>query len=145
MLNNKTLYKMFYDPKELLKVSKFIKNNKHLIESKIKNQTIEHYTPSATPGIDEKVIEEITAGILIVWMIAFVIALILWVWALIAIIKYWNVLPTWAKVLGLICILTPIGGPIFTLIIVYMGKESGNGSGNGSNISRFYGKRSSCY
>lgn len=53
----------------------------------------------------------------------FLISLILWVWALIALMRNWHKLPTWAQVLGLLFLLGFFVGPIGTLIIVYVARN----------------------
>jgi hypothetical protein len=58
------------------------------------------------------------------FMILFILSIAFWIFALVILFKYWNVLPSWARALGLIGIL-PIFpfGPILTVIAVYIGKE----------------------
>lgn len=52
-----------------------------------------------------------------------VLVMTVWVWAVIVLIQYWDKLPSWAKVAGLLSLLTEYGGPVVTLIIVYIAKE----------------------
>jgi hypothetical protein len=54
-------------------------------------------------------------------------ALVLWIWAIVMLVKYWEVLPEWAKVVGILGVLpiVPVG-PIVTIVVVYIGKESGH-------------------
>ena len=46
---------------------------------------------------------------------------ILWIYGLFITIKYWYQLPTWAKILAVLGLL--FGGPIVTIIAVYIGKN----------------------
>jgi hypothetical protein len=58
--------------------------------------------------------------ILILW-----IAIILWFIALFLLVKFWNKMPVWARVLGLICLVPKVpAGPIFTIIIVLVSKRN---------------------
>ena len=52
------------------------------------------------------------------------VSLALWIWALVAIIKFWNYMPTWARVVSLLALLAGIGGPVVSLIVVYASKTS---------------------
>jgi hypothetical protein len=54
----------------------------------------------------------------------FVVIIALWVWAIVVLIKNWKQLPPWAKTLGVIGLVPGLpGGPIMTLIVVYIGKQ----------------------
>jgi hypothetical protein len=65
-------------------------------------------------------------ALLILGIILF-LTLGIWIWALVVLVKYWQVLPDWAKIVGIIGILPIIPfGPIITLLCVYIGKNSGN-------------------
>lgn len=47
-----------------------------------------------------------------------------WIWAIIALINYWKLIPTWAKILGILGIFPVIPfGPILTLVVVYASKN----------------------
>jgi hypothetical protein len=48
----------------------------------------------------------------------------IWIWALVWTMKYWKVLPGWAQALSIIGLLGVVGGPIMTLIVVYIGKNA---------------------
>ena len=77
------------------------------------------------------------------WGVAFtlvivVIALALWVWALVVTIKYFSVVPAWAQVLAVLGLLG-FGGPVLTLIVIYIGK------GMHTKSSRMCGRKSSAY
>ena len=90
-------------------------NNKDLIKAYLNNQPIENY------GDDSSTIMGFSIGIFLFILLA---SIILWIWALVVLIKYWKMLPDWAKVLGIIGVLPILpGGPIMTLIAVYIGKQ----------------------
>jgi hypothetical protein len=55
-----------------------------------------------------------------IWLIA----LVIWSFALYVLIKYWNKIPTLSKYLGVIFLISGIGGPILTIIIVYISKDN---------------------
>lgn len=90
--------------------------NKHtyILQAKMKGETIEGYDGNAGDFLVS------FWGILIV-----VLALGLWIWALVVTIKYFKVLPIWAQILGILG-LVGFGGPILTLIVVYIGKSMGS-------------------
>ena len=92
--------------------------NKPLIQAYLKNQTIENYGDGDT---NDSTILGLSIGIFITFLL---IQIALWIWAIIVLVKYWKYLPDWAKVLGILGVL-PIffGGPILTLIVVYVGKK----------------------
>ncbi len=89
--------------------------NKPLIQAYLRNQHVEQY------GNDDTTIMGLGIGVFITFLL---IQVALWIWAIIVLVKYWKFLPDWAKVLGIIGVL-PIffGGPILTLIVVYVGKR----------------------
>jgi len=59
--------------------------------------------------------------------IVLLFSLALWIWAIVILVKYWKVLPQWAKVVGIIGLLPMVPlGPIVTIVVVYIGKESGH-------------------
>ncbi len=62
-----------------------------------------------------------------VLLVILVISLILYVWALVILIKYWNALPEWAKIVGILGLIPAIPlGPLVTIIVVYIGKDAGS-------------------
>ena len=107
-------------------LSKFNKH-RYILQAKMKGETIEGYSD---PGDTGAFFTSIW-GILII-----VLALGLWIWGLVVTIKYFKVLPVWAQILGILG-LVGFGGPILTLIVVYIGKSMGpsksSGMGHGHN------------
>ena len=51
-----------------------------------------------------------------------VIFLAIWIWAITVLIQKYDTLPTWAKVIGIICATNPAFS-VITLIIVYSAKK----------------------
>jgi len=81
---------------------------------------IENYYNDPASNKDVKV-----AGMYIgLFMALFAIFIIMWIWAVIALIQNWKYMPTWAQVVGLLGVLpvVPIIGPVATLIVVYAHK-----------------------
>jgi len=95
------------------------RDNKPIIDAYLKNQSIE--------GANDNVGKIMGFGVGIFVVIALVVV-VLWFWALYATIKFWSVLPTWAKViavLGLFFGWTYGIGTVITLIVVYASKGKG--------------------
>ena len=66
------------------------------------------------------------------FLIIFAIALAIWIWALVALIQNWNRLSDLVKIIALVTLLG-VGGPVVTLIIVYV-MRNGNGNGKRSSV-----------
>jgi len=108
-------------------------NNKSLIHSYLQNNKIENYMHNPQPDVpqpptdpqadaDTKKILGLEIG---VFLFLFVVIIALWVWAIVVLVKNWKQLPPWAKTLGVIGLVPGLpGGPIMTLIVVYIGKQS---------------------
>jgi hypothetical protein len=97
--------------------------NKHryILQAKMKGETIEGYSDVGDSGA----FFTSFLGILII-----IIALVLWVWALVVTVKYFSVLPIWAQILSILG-LVGFGGPVLTLIVVYIGKSMGPSKSSG--------------
>jgi len=102
--------------------------NKEQIHAYLQNKTVEGYNSN---GPDNNTsIAYVGVGVFITIL---VVSLIIWIWALVVTIKYWKVLPVWARfvaILGLIPIIP--GGPIVTLVVVYVAKETKRGTKRGT-------------
>jgi hypothetical protein len=85
---------------------------KHTLITKLKGQSIEGYSDD-----DPAPFFGTFFGILII-----IIALAIWIWALVITIKYFNIIPIWAQILSVLG-LFGIGGPILTILVVYIGKN----------------------
>jgi hypothetical protein len=93
---------------------KEFRDNKPLIQAHLKGQSVEGLT-----NTDARIMGMgITS-----FLILFLIATAIWIWAIVSLIKYWSVLPDWAKIVGILSILGILGGPIVTLIVVYIAKQ----------------------
>jgi len=89
------------------------RENKPLINAYLKNQSVE--------GLDDD--SGMIAGMGVgMFLLFFVLNVGIWIWAVVVTIKHWNQLPVWAQVLAIIGLLTGVGGPVMTLIVVYIGK-----------------------
>jgi hypothetical protein len=96
----------------LIELFKAYKDNKHVINAHINNQTIEGYSRDT----DNTVILGMTLEI---FLLFFIISLVLWICALVLLINNWNIIPEWAKVVGVLGLLPIIpGGPIVTIVLV---------------------------
>lgn len=100
-----------------------LKKNRPLVESYLKGDIVEGF--KTTDGPD--VVVGMGVG---VWLSIIVVAIGLWIWALVVTLKYFKVLPEWAQILAILG-LFGFGGPILTLIVVYIGKGMGKGMTSG--------------
>jgi hypothetical protein len=99
----------------LLNLMKEYKDNKPIIDAYISGSSIEGMH-------DDMRFLGLTVG---VFVTMFIISLLVWIWAIVVTMKYWKQLPSWAQILAVIGLLSGIGGPLMTLVVVYIGKESG--------------------
>ena len=68
----------------------------------------------------------VAGGLVIVFVVLFLLALALWLCAVIFLAKYWRKLPSWAQIIGILGVLPIIPlGPVATLIVVFIGKGAG--------------------
>ena len=59
----------------------------------------------------------------VVISVALLVSLVIWIWALVVTVKYWNVLPPWAQVVSVLGLLPVVPmGQIVSLVVVYIGK-----------------------
>lgn len=101
----------------IFNMMKEFRENKPIIEAYLKNQSVE--------GSNDTV--NVIAGLSIgMFLTLIMLGIAIWVWAIVVTIKYWNQLPVWAQILAIIGLLTGVGGPIMTLIVVYVGKDQGH-------------------
>ena len=99
------------------------KNNKSLIDSYLKNNSIEEYKHKNDDS-DLKPVGTILGMGIGLFLFFLLLVVGLWIWAIVVLIKYWTKLPTWAKALGVIGLVPGLpGGPVLTLIVVYIGKQ----------------------
>jgi hypothetical protein len=102
-------------------------NNKDLIKAYLSNKSIENYAPTTDQVDLNKSMNNVTTILgfgVGIFILIFLISLGIWIWAVVVLIKYRKELPGWAQVLGIIGVLPILpGGPILTLIAVYVGKD----------------------
>ena len=121
-----------YGKYSMFNMMKEFQENKELILAKLKNQPIECYTDNNNNNNNKnknKNDDNDQIMGLSVWLfiLLLIINTFLWIWALVVLIKFWSILPSWAQVIGILSILG-LGGPIVTLIVVYIGKNNGKTS-----------------
>ena len=107
----------------LLKLLNAYSENKDFIHAYLKKQPIEGYKDDTdTVTVNNSAILGMTVEI---FLIILIISISIWVFALVLLINNWNVLPDWAKVVGVIGVL-PIFpfGSIVTIISVLASKSS---------------------
>jgi len=149
-MKKEDFHKALYDPKYYTELVKYIKDNKDLVHAALRNENVEHFRVSkksklsklkskATDSDTESVEVDpaAAAGIILLGLFILLFASIIWLWALIALIKYWNLLPTTVQAIGVISLITGLGGPIVTLVLVYIFKNKGNGVNPVTKISSF--------
>ena len=106
-----------YSPQNMARV---YRDNKPAVDAYLAGKPIEAYDSD-----DDK-----AGGIAVVLLMLFLgtIGLVIWIWALVVLLKYWNQLPQWAQVVGVLAQLGVLGGPIVTLLVVYIAKGKGGSS-----------------
>ena len=89
--------------------------NRILINSTLQGKSIENY------GDENSTIMGVSVVIFVVMLI---VSIGIWIWALVATVTYWKLLPDWAKVVSILGLIPIIpGGPIVTLVVVYIAKQ----------------------
>jgi hypothetical protein len=88
------------------------------------NNYKEQYDPNVDPAnatTSNAAFLGLTLGLFITVII---VAFGIWAVALFLLIKYWKVLPQWAKVLGILGVIPVVPfGPIVTIVVVLVGKQ----------------------
>ena len=103
------------------------KENKPLIDAYIKRQSVENFNGDGGDGgdgIDPTTTDGTILGVSIgIFLLLLLVSIAIWIWAIVVLIKYWNQLPDWAKVLGVLGVIPAVPlGPVVTLICVYVAK-----------------------
>ena len=117
-----------------LNMLKVYKDNHVLINAKLQGKTIEGYTGTDDEIMDLKGLGMITFSF---FMFLFLITGIIYIWAVVITVKYWKDLSDIARVFAILG-LFGLGGPVVTIIIVYVSKGSGNSAkliANGSGYN----------
>ena len=93
------------------------RKNKDLINSYLHGEKIE--------GFDKN--SSVIMGLSIsLFILVLLLVIIIQIWALVLLVRYWNVIPLISKVLGVLG-LFGVGGPLLTIIVVYVGIGSKKG------------------
>jgi len=102
-----------YSVFSLLKV---YRDNKSVIETYLSGNTKE--------GLDDDDHQPFESyGGLVAFLIMLLITLPIFIWAIVWTFKYWDILPDWAKVIALLGLFGGSGGPIMTLVAIYIAKN----------------------
>jgi len=112
---------MLYGKYSLFSMLKEARDNKHIIEAYIKKQPIEGLDDDDDYNQDTMFFG-LGVGL---GLFLLAVSLAIWIWALTVTIKYWKMLPVWARILAVIGLVSGFGGPIMTLIVVYAAKDQG--------------------
>jgi hypothetical protein len=110
---------LFNNKYSIFNLAKEYQKNKHIIHAYYNNDCIENYTTDSSDLKNTQILGLSTA----MFSLVFLISLAVFIWAIVVTIKFWKVLPLWAQVLAIIGLVTGIGGPIMTLIVVYIAKK----------------------
>ena len=127
-----------YGKYSVFNMMKLYRDNKPVINAYLKGQSVEGYS-NLNDANDSDADAAVSAGAfaafggIAVFLVLMAINMAIWIWALVWTMKYWKVLPGWAQALSVIGLLGVVGGPIMTLIVVYIGKNS-NGIENSSKF-----------
>jgi hypothetical protein len=101
----------------LLEILNEYNENKVVIDAYLKGQSVENYDNVN----DGSSMFGLGIGLFVSVLL---ISIGLWIWALWAVIHYWDKLPDWARIIGILGLLPIIpGGVIASLISVYVGKH----------------------
>lgn len=101
----------------LFNMIKEAKKNKHKIIAYLKSDTYEGYNSCKTQIIG------ISTPLFLTLLF---LMMILWVWALVVTIVWWNCIEDWAKILAILGLVFPSIGPIITILVVYISKFTKN-------------------
>lgn len=86
------------------------------------SQKYENYASDPNNGS-----KKATITVVILYLLLVIVLFAIWIWALVAIIKFWDDIPTWAKVVGIIGILPVVPfGSLLSLIVIYASKKKRN-------------------
>ena len=100
-------------------------DNRVIVLAYLKGQSIEGYDNG-----DNKQIMGMSVA---VFAILFIFSLILYIWAIVALVKNFKDLPEWAKITGILLLF--FGAPVITLIIVYVSRGKSEVKGKAARKS----------
>jgi predicted ferric reductase len=108
--------------KSIFEMFQIFHNNKTAINSYLQGKSVERFDDDGGVVLTDK--DAKTARMAIgTFLVLFVVGLVIWIWALVVLIKYWRQLPIISQILGVIGLVLP-PGPLLTLIAVYVGKNA---------------------
>jgi hypothetical protein len=119
-----------YGKYSVFNMMKLYRDNRPVIDAYLKGQSVEGFKNSDHHHHDDdedSAVAFAAFGGIGIFLFILAISMAIWIWALIWTMKYWKVLPGWAQALSVIGLLGFVGGPIMTLIVVYIGKNSNGG------------------
>lgn len=96
-------------------------DNKELLCAYVKGESIEHFKSSDGVSGSFSIGGGKNPGLFIAVL---VIVIIIWIWGLVVLIKFWPRLEEWAKITGVIGMVT--GFPVLTVITSYIGRKQSN-------------------
>ena len=102
---------------------KIFKENKSEIYALSQGESVEHDSNDPAPWA--------AYGGLGVFLVLFLLSFIVFVWAVVALVQNWKFLPTWAQVISILALMGPLGGPVVSLIVVYVARTNKGGGRSG--------------
>jgi len=105
----------------MFELFKAYNDHKDLIHAYYAGKSIEGFNNDTRISIETSKILGLEIG---VFVVVCIIAIIIWFVALATLIYYQNTMPVWAIVISWLCLLTGFGGPIITLILVFVTKNT---------------------
>lgn len=99
----------------VLNLLKVYRDNKNVIEAYISGNSVE--------GLDDDHEPFESYGGLFAFLIIVLITLPIFILSIVWTFKYWDILPDWAKVLAILGLFGGNGGPIMTLVAIYIAKN----------------------
>lgn len=106
-----------------LNTMKEFNNNKQLITAWMKNESVEGMTHSKKVDSHGKPIIMIAGMDIKMFIVLFIFHLALFVWAVVSLFQNWNLLPSWAQLVAVLALLGPLGGPVISLLVVYIARQ----------------------
>jgi len=112
--------------------------NKERIHEYLQNKTVEGYRDNDdNDDNDDNNDYNISTGMFIMIV---TVSLITWIWSFAVTVLFWKHLPDWARVVAILGLIPSIpGGPIATLVVVYVTKGTRRGGHRGKKKS--HGKK----
>lgn len=120
----KSMFELVNDIKEL--------THKYNVQTKFKQ---EH------PEAQNALIETVTLAIIAFPLLFLLLVVLLYIFSVYYLIKHWKTLPTWAKFVTILPLISTLPfSPILTIVVVYIAKDSNNSGNNNTrntnNVTR---------